>query len=272
MSATTGGYAQDDLVTGEAVSLDLPVAGVGVRMVSGTIDVALAIAALVAGSITAGVITSGASLAVARVAVILVTALALVGVPVTLETVTRGRSLGKMALGLRTVRDDGGPITVRHALVRGLVGFVEIYLFFGAPALVSALVNQRSKRLGDIAAGTYVLSERSALLLVPGPAMPPGLAGWAAAADIAPLPDGLAVAARQLLARAATLSVVSRAHLAHDVRHRLMAHVAPQPDPSWPDEAVIAAVLAERRRRDAERIVRDDALVARVLPPDPLGR
>ena len=46
--------------------------------------------------------------------------------PVTIETLTRGRSLGKMAAGLRTVRDDAGPITFRHAFTRGLLGVVEV--------------------------------------------------------------------------------------------------------------------------------------------------
>ena len=48
--------------------------------------------------------------------------LVFLGYPVAMETLTRGRTLGKMALGLRVVRDDGGPITFRQALVRGLVG------------------------------------------------------------------------------------------------------------------------------------------------------
>ena len=56
-----------------------------------------------------------------------------------LETLTRGRSLGKLALGLRTVRDDAGPITFHHALVRALIGFVEIYVFSGIPAFFSML-------------------------------------------------------------------------------------------------------------------------------------
>ena len=31
--------------------------------------------------------------------------------PTTLETLTRGKSFGKLALGLRVVRDDGGTVT-----------------------------------------------------------------------------------------------------------------------------------------------------------------
>ena len=41
-----------------------------------------------------------------------------------MEWLARGRTIGKMAMGLRVVRDDGGPIGLRQALVRGLAGLV----------------------------------------------------------------------------------------------------------------------------------------------------
>ena len=52
--------------------------------------------------------------------------------------------------GLRTVRDDAGPISFRHAFTRALVGVVEIWLLFAIPALVCALVSsarQAARRL-----------------------------------------------------------------------------------------------------------------------------
>ena len=48
--------------------------------------------------------------------------------PIAVETLSHGRSLGKLACGLRVVRDDGGPIRFRHALVRGAIGVVEILM------------------------------------------------------------------------------------------------------------------------------------------------
>ena len=62
------------------------------------------------------------------------------GLPVHVETLTRGKSLGRLVCGLRTVRDDAGPITFQHAFVRALIGFVEIYVFTGVPAFFSALM------------------------------------------------------------------------------------------------------------------------------------
>ncbi|WP_198018486.1 RDD family protein, partial [Sedimentibacter sp. B4] len=48
--------------------------------------------------------------------------------PITVETLSRGRSLGKLAFGLQVLRDDGGPIRLRHASVRALVGVFELWL------------------------------------------------------------------------------------------------------------------------------------------------
>ncbi|MEZ5193402.1 MAG: hypothetical protein R2734_13465 [Nocardioides sp.] len=62
------------------------------------------------------------------------------------------------------------------------------------------MLSSRGKRLGDYAAGTYVVRERVRLAPPPPPSMPHALAGRAATADIASLPTGLTLAVRQFLA------------------------------------------------------------------------
>ena len=57
--------------------------------------------------------------------------LVLVGLPTLVETLTRGRSLGKIAAGLRVVRDDGGPVRFRHSFVRSLFMLVDFWLTGG---------------------------------------------------------------------------------------------------------------------------------------------
>ena len=121
--------------------------------------------------------------------------------PTTMETLTRGRSPGKLAIGLRVVRDDGGTVTAQQAFVRALVAVPEIYAFSGGPAFFSCLLSQRGKRMGDYAAGTYVVRDRVALRLPPPVPMPPALADWAARADLRTPPVGLALATRQYLSR-----------------------------------------------------------------------
>ncbi len=270
MSSSTLGVGVDDLVTGEAVALELPAAGIAIRALSGALDLLVAVVALVIGLTVAMMMTGNADDAIIGVAMTVLIALVSVGLPTAMETVTRGRSVGKLATGLRTVRDDAGPIGFRHALTRALVGFVEIWTLFGVPALVSGLVSSKGKRLGDYAAGTYVVRERVHMTLPPPPMMPPQLAAWAAGADIARLPDGLAMAVRQFLMRAPRLSPQSRAVLGAQLRDEVVEYVAPRPPVDSHPELVLAAVIADRRRRDAIRLERDAALRRRLIPADPI--
>jgi uncharacterized RDD family membrane protein YckC len=263
-------YAGDDLVTGEGVAVEVPSASVASRMASGALDIALAAVLLIGGFLFLSVALVSASDAVLGIVAIVYSTLVLVGVPATLETMTRGRTLGKLALGLRAVRDDGGPITGRHALVRALVGYVEIYLLLGIPALLSAMIHPRGKRLGDMAAGTVVLSARARLQLLPPPGMPLALHPWVGSADVAALPSGLTVAVRQFLARAPGLVPESRRRIGLDLVHAVLLHVSPPPPDGVHPETVLAAVVAERRRRDLDRLWREERLRARVLPTDPL--
>jgi uncharacterized RDD family membrane protein YckC len=193
---------------------------------------------------------------------------ALVGVPTTFETLTRGKTLGHLAVGLRTVRDDAGPIGFRQAVTRALIGVVEVYGCGGVPALICAAVSQRGKRLGDLLAGTYVVRDRHKITLAPPAQMPPHLAGWARTADLAPLPDQLAVALRQFVARAATFTPEVREQLGQRLLEETRPYVAPAPPEGNHPEYVLMAVLAERRTRDAARLERENALRARILPPD----
>jgi len=242
------------LVTAEAVVLDLRPASFATRGLAWALDLlVLATSALVLGWLAAAIIpgvdqAAGAALLVAWLVTVFVV------VPAWAETLTRGRSVGKVAAGLRVVRDDGGPIRFRQAFVRALVGLPEIYLCGGSVALICSLANPRGKRIGDLLAGTFVVRERSA---APSPApipMPPELAAWARGADLGRIPDQLALSARLLLARADQLHATSRSRLGLELAEQLSRHVAPPPPHAVPPERFIAAVLAERRDRDFARL------------------
>ena len=198
---STLGVTEDDLVTGEAVALDLPPASVGLRILSGTLD--YLIVGFLVFTVTFGAVALVQRLdaALQTAIVLLVSIAALVGYPVTIETLTRGRSVGKLAAGLRTVRDDAGPITFRHALARGLIWVVEVYLLWGIPAVISCVVTARAKCIGDIAAGTYVVRDRVRASLAPpvpdapapgwvGPVRGPGRAAGRSGHDGAFVPAG----------------------------------------------------------------------------------
>lgn len=262
----------DDLVSGEAVALELPAAGIGARMASGLLDVVVTVLAFVALTFVfslAAVRTNAALLHVATVGALIT---ALLVIPTTVETLTRGRSVGKWAMGLRVVRDDGGTISAQHAFTRALLAVVEVYALTGAGAFFSILLNSRGKRLGDLAAGTYVVRERSRLQLPPLQPMPPELAGWARSADIAVLPGPLALALRQFVTRSTHLTPPARAAVGHQLSEQVLEHVAPPPPYGTPPEAFLVAVSVARRERDLARMERERALRERLSSAGTPGR
>jgi uncharacterized RDD family membrane protein YckC len=262
----------DDLVVGEAVALELPPATVVLRVASGLLDIGLAVVLLVGGTMVAAIVSSGTDAALSSVAGLVAVVVVLLGIPVASETFFRGRTLGKWATGLRAVRDDAGPISFRHALTRGLVGVVEIWILGGVPALISALVSRKGKRIGDHVAGTYVVRDRFRLQLVQPPAMPGFLIGWAQVADIAALPTGLTLAVRQYLLRANALTPEARDVTGRRLAAQVATFVAPPPPEGTPPSMFLAAVLAERRERDLRRLRNDEALrhrLARSAPTRP---
>ncbi|OUE08336.1 RDD family protein [Clavibacter michiganensis] len=183
----------DALVVGEAVALDVRPAGFVLRAAGAAIDV---LASLVVGLLLvlligrlaeAGLLdeASGAACVIAAVV------LAIVVMPVVVEVASRGRSLGRWAVGARIVRADGGGIGLRHAVARALVGILELYLTLGGLAALVGLLSPRAQRLGDLVAGTRSQHERVPAYPAPLPAVPPHLVAWAAEADVGRLPDQL---------------------------------------------------------------------------------
>ncbi|MGW5336808.1 RDD family protein [Streptomyces bauhiniae] len=263
-----------ELVTGEAVALELRPAKLPSRALAVLIDLIVAVLLYIA--VVIGLVAATASLDVAAQAAMSVAAflLVLVGGPIAVETLSHGRSLGKLAFGLRVVRDDGGPVRFRHALVRGGVGMIEILMTFGVVACIASLVSERGRRLGDVFAGTLVVRERIPVGragVVPPSA--PESAGRFAELDLSGVPDGLWLAVRQYLTRMHQLqpqvswSMASR--LAADVAARTGAVVPP--DLQAQPAAFLAAVVHERQSRQARQQPRYESggeqAVAPVSPP-----
>lgn len=80
--------------------------------------------------------------------------------PVLFEVFWRGQTPGKKVLGISVVQDDLTPITFGTSLVRNLLRTVDFLPFFYLFGLITMVLNQRFQRLGDLAAGTLVISIR----------------------------------------------------------------------------------------------------------------
>lgn len=238
----------DLVVTGEAVALELRPANTIQRLLSGAVDLAIYAAAGIALLLVlTRLIQNQAHLSIVLV---VVPVTMMVVLPTTVESLTRGLSAGKLAVGLRIVRDDGGPVRFRQSLVRAVLGVVEIWLTFGSLAVITSIVNRRSKRLGDLLAGTYAIQVRGADAAVAPLLMPPDLERWAAVADIRRLPDQLAMHARVYLSRTGSLRPEVRAALGRQLAASIEPYVSPPPPWGTNPERFIAAVLVARRDRE----------------------
>jgi uncharacterized membrane protein SpoIIM required for sporulation/uncharacterized RDD family membrane protein YckC len=130
------------------------------------------------------------------------------------EAVRDGQTPGKRAVGIRVVHDGGYPLTLRGAAVRNLLRVIDIqpipsWIVGG----VTMMLRSDTKRIGDIAAGTIVVRERTAAALPELPAAPRERAAG---------PPRLSHEEMALLAR----YVERRESLAPAVRTRIAAQLA----------------------------------------------
>ncbi|MGW6567367.1 RDD family protein [Streptomyces sp. NPDC054975] len=242
------------VVTGDAVVLGLQPARLPSRALALFLDLLVVWAAYLLVSLGLAMATASLDEAAQMAMSIASFLLVLVGAPIAVETLSHGRSLGKMACGLRVVRDDGGPIRFRHALVRGAMGVVEILMTFGVVACIASLVSARGRRLGDVFAGTLVVRER-----VPAargaflPPPPPWLAGRFTELDLSAVPDGLWLEIRQYLTRVRQLDPDVGRRIAERLADELVARTGTPPPAGVPAAAYLAGVVGERQARDARR-------------------
>jgi uncharacterized RDD family membrane protein YckC len=243
-----------ELVTGEAVALELRPAKLPSRALALLLDLVVAVAVYVAVTVVLVLATASMDQAAQTALSVAAFVLLLVGGPIAVETLSHGRSLGKMACGLRVVRDDGGPIRFRHALVRGLLGVVEILMTFGVAACIASLVSARGRRIGDVFAGTLVVRER--VPVAPGgflPPPPPWLAGRFSGLDLSAVPDSLWLAVRQYLTRMRQLDPQVGQAMAGRLAGDLAACTGAAVPRDVPPAVYLAAVVQERQGREARR-------------------
>jgi uncharacterized RDD family membrane protein YckC len=255
-----------ELMTGEAVALDLRPTSFILRAAGAMIDffayfgLWLLILLAVSSPWLSGFLDEASAAAVTVSALVF----CLVIAPTAVETLTQGKSLGKLAVGARIVRDDGGSIGLRHAFIRSLTGVLEVFSTFGGIASISALLNGRTKRIGDLLAGTYSQNERVSKLTPPVYGVPLELVGWATTADVARMPDGLSRRIAQFLRQASRLTPDARARLSRSLATEASVFVSPLPSANA--ELFLAAVSALRRDREYAGLSLEASALERLRP------
>ena len=244
------GQDNSELMTGEAVGLDLRPTSFVLRAAGTMIDwvvyFGLWIAVVIA--VSSPILRIGLDDAMLRALLVASLAFCLVVVPTAVEMLSQGKSLGRLTVGARIVRDDGGAIGFRHALIRALTGVLEIFMSAGGIAAMVGLLSARTKRLGDLLAGTYSQHERVFRVTPPVFGVPLPLVEWARTADVARMPDGLARRIAQFLRQADGLTPTTRERLSAELAREASVYVSPVPSSSA--ELFLAAVAAVRRDRE----------------------
>lgn len=235
------------LTTPEGVDVELVLAGLGSRFSAAMIDWLLRAAVLLGIALVAQSMVDGFSAAFAVVTAFLV----VFGYDVLFEVLHDGRTPGKRACGIRVVDRNGGPVHFVPSVVRNLLRIVDLLPSFYLVGSIALLVSPRNQRLGDLAAGTYVIRERR----MPLPAAwtvstaavdaPPALAGRAPV-DLGLVTPHEVATVRRFLERRRELLPDARRRLAADLAGRLRPKIAGIDDGD--DEQFLEQVVAAMSR------------------------
>ena len=236
------------IVTPEAVLLDFEVAGLASRLMSRLIDCLVLFAGFWALGIGINFVQISLGETAAIVVIVVGMSVLFFGYPVVAELRMQGRTLGRRALGLRVVTNEGGPIRARHAVIRSLFQLID--LPFGIGVLVGVLT-PRTQRFGDLAAGTFVVREpkqgRAVGAVVFPP--PPGYEGYVARLDVATLTTAQYELLRSFLLRVLELDPAARAHLADRLARPVARQLRHTPPPTVTAEVFIVCVVAAYQQR-----------------------
>jgi len=248
--------------TPEGVALDFPLAGVGSRFTSALIDLTIQLSilgcvvfvlAFIVGAVDAAGVGTGFAIALFSIA----TFLCIYGYDIAFLTLRSGQTPGKEVMGLRVVLEGGLPVDFKAATIRTVLGLIDGPLTLFIVGTVSIIVSPRNQRLGDIAAGTLVIRERTAADRDRPPPPPPGFEPPPPAVpveetelvDLGGVSDADLATVRAFLGRRTKLDADARARLADQLAERLRPLVAGAPGDADPEqflETVAAAAIARR--------------------------
>lgn len=237
------------ITTPEQVTITLPLAGIGTRMLAALLDALIIVTAVffvfIAVALAGSIIALQPHGLAAGSVLGAFTLLFLFGFVFAyyagLELLWDGQTVGKRALKLRVLRDNGTSVDAASVLARTVVRLVDFLPFGYLVGLMSMVVDGRARRLGDIVGGTIVVREwdNAPTLREIATGAEPAAWGPPAPGQEAPIhlltPDELA-AAREFLRRAATFPPPERAALAWRVATTLASRIGytdPLIYPEW---------------------------------------
>jgi len=173
--------------------------------------------------------------------------IAVIVVPAVVETVTGGRSIGKAMFGLRVVNLDGGPVGFMGAFLRALaLPFLDMLGFVLPLGAFVALGNRWNQRIGDLLAGTIVVTDRSVASLVTPVSFfpPPGYEAFVERIDTSVMTSEQYRLVRTLLMRAPDMTLETRAWTTERMADLVVRLLRTPAQPGMAAEAYLACVCS----------------------------
>jgi uncharacterized RDD family membrane protein YckC len=232
--------------TPENVTLQVTLAGLGSRMAASLVDGLIRFAVIIALSIV--LFASPERVGGVEFALFIIGSfIVFFAYDVIFETLGGGRTPGKRATGLRVVREGGQPVGFVASAIRNIVRLIDMLPFSYAIGIVAILVSSKNQRLGDIAAGTIVVREVTA---VSGSAWREHDMTWGDedAWDVGGITQEELATVRSFLARMETLDSNARTRIGRELAFRLHSKVPGAPANISPEEFLRRLAAAKSRR------------------------
>ncbi|MDE3102944.1 MAG: RDD family protein [Chloroflexota bacterium] len=240
------------LETPDHVVLGYDLAGAGNRGFSALVDVVIAVLLVIGVQALAAVVSLVVppvvmhALAGAEVMLTLLVAWAYF---ILLEWLWNGRTVGKRLFGLRVIAADGSPASFVAVLVRNLVRAVDFLPALYGVGLLAIVVSGRAQRLGDLAAGTFVVrAPRPRMDLLSLRTVAPAAEG--SPVHVGRLPGELQRLVREFVAREGTLDPARRREVAARIAAALRSRL---PEGGAADDAELIRAVARSLRESGGR-------------------
>ncbi|MES2748465.1 MAG: RDD family protein [Bacteroidota bacterium] len=152
--------------TTQNVNINFTAASVGERLIAFLLDMLVKIAyVIVIGYFVFNLMGLGEALNKldnwSAAAVFMLFALPYAFYSLTLECLLEGQTLGKRIVKIKVVKIDGYQASFGDYLMRWLLRLIDIWTSMGVIGLISLVVSEKTQRLGDMSAGTAVISLRN---------------------------------------------------------------------------------------------------------------
>jgi uncharacterized RDD family membrane protein YckC len=230
--------------TPEGVTLELILAGLGSRFLARLLDTVIQLGLIIALAIGLGASGSPGWLEGATFVLFFLIVFAY---DVAFETLNDGRTIGKLAAGIRVVSRTGEPVRFLASAIRNIVRIIDFLPLLYLIGTISIIATEHSQRLGDLSAGTIVRRDRfPGLGHTPAPitVTPAAVATW----DVSAVNANELQAVRRFLDRRLELRWAARSYFALDLANRLGPKVAGIPANSHPEYVLEGIVVAKRDR------------------------